>query len=249
MPAVGHRDPQIMQRPPKRVLDTPPWLLAPGSCVPYVPFVLIQQFFQYLPRAGDGPGAVADDVLLVLRQLRHRRRVLRHPEDRIVTEASFAPPAPPLSARTLLPPPSARHPFRGSATAITQRNRARRCSRGRPASRRSISAKRSAYEALFAEKARRVERPARRPSPRSRCPSRRPASPGRSPRAPRWAFIVAFASYVSPVSSISCIDAPLTRRHDIPAAAVEEHVVLRELASIVRGEQQSRHGRRVPNAM
>src|SRR5438034_9754650 len=55
------------------------------------PLLLKQQFLQYLPRAGDSPATVADDVLLVLRQLRHRCRVLRHPADRIVAETSFTP--------------------------------------------------------------------------------------------------------------------------------------------------------------
>src|SRR5439155_17001319 len=64
------------------------WLLAPGSLFT---FVFIQQFFQYLPRAGGSPGAVADDVLLVRRQLRHRCRLLRHPKDRVVAETSFTP--------------------------------------------------------------------------------------------------------------------------------------------------------------
>src|SRR5213080_4454658 len=65
---------------------TDSWLRAPESLCP---FVLIQQLFQYLPRARDGPGAVADDVLLMVRQLCHSRGVLQHPEDRVVSETSF----------------------------------------------------------------------------------------------------------------------------------------------------------------
>src|SRR3990172_10698322 len=220
------------------------WLLA---CDSLRPLVLKQQFLQYLSRAGYSPGAVADDVLLVLRQLRHRRRVLRDPEYRVVAEA-------PLSPRRVRDQTEhlALRDAHGTRPRVRDHDHAAKASPS-SLSRHIRQAPLDLGETLgvrgvCAEEARRVDA-----GLASEGFDLQAGGVGQRHEAASFRTVPGLHCSILLVCGPGLVgsecEAESGRCHELPAATFQEDVVFGDFAGIVRGEQKTGHGeKRNPQA-